>query len=159
MESPDRLNYLKTYSKEYYQKNKEKLKAIRKEYLEQEKEQGRKYLLKHKDLNAKARYEKFVKKHGKERINLLHKNNYHNNPLAKNKMLSRIIRIAITHELKIFIPLKCNGCGTYSNLQIHHTYYPLTIEETLDAIDKEKIVFLCKECHLTLHKLNAPLLL
>lgn len=155
----DRIEYFKNYGRKYYQKNKEKLKKARKEYyyshIEEEKESKKRYDAKNKDMGAKERYLKYIKKHGKERINFLHKRQYHDDPEHRKKVISR----NIMKDLKIFIIPRCGFCKTSENLQIHHHTYPTNVEKTLEAIDKKLIVFFCKPCHLEFHKLNAPLLL
>ena len=45
---------------------------------------------------------------------------------------------------------KCVICGSTTNLNVHHTYYPADWYET----KPEQLRTLCKECHLLVHRLQ-----
>ena len=46
---------------------------------------------------------------------------------------------------------QCKDCGSKENLQIHHEIYPKSKKEITDAINNNKIYYMCKICHKKAH--------
>jgi hypothetical protein len=87
----------------------------------------------------------------KKRFNELMLATYKRN---KDKYISRRSTFLVIFGRKESYPIihKCKKCRSLSSLQIHHEEYPTRAKDIRKAIDNGKIYFLCRACHLKIHR-------
>lgn len=49
----------------------------------------------------------------------------------------------------------CSKCKSKENIQIHHEIYPTSATQIKEAIEKGKIYYLCRKCHIDKHNVDT----
>ncbi len=122
--------------RDYYLRNKEKIKKSSREWAINNPER-------HRELSLKA-HRKFREEH-RERFNELILRSYRKN---KHKWNSRkqLYQLIYRNKKKMEIEKKCKRCGSEEDLRFKFEAYPVKVDDIRKAIKEEKIYYLCSEC-------------
>ena len=150
----------KEYHKEWRDKNKDKIKRYYQNNIEEAKQYSRDYYYSNREKQLA-----YFKEYRKDKPEYFAEANKRYRKRNSKKFTSRIATVrwingttvGKAHYKKIEGPDEhCHSCGENKNLQLHHEIYPTRKRGIVDAIKNGKIYYLCKDCHMKIHRRMGP---